>query len=872
MSVKGLELMVSSVSSDRSLAAQSERLLSKQVYENSTLANRRKRRRRNWTEFVKTAKSGPSDATLSAEVKEWFRSLDPQQRQDCLSYEHSWLCFVMQRMFHRKVKDGEGSFSLQEDRLASGDIDVHQDCFYFQRKEHEVYRPGAKHNLEMELEGMIRFAEGEEYLDTFTVSQAAASDPERILQLLNDLTQERAFEIPCRFTYDPYFKMWTLESPIWFCATTFNSIATWICCVLEKAIWSKYWEKVASDPRRAGEAHATTECGSSIKYFSESNSLNEFWNSLSRVRKAELIGDTRELTQDLRKFQLDDFINEKPEPAVFVSSLFMTSGISGLLPANLVSHKLAELKRKVNLYNSEDSARDIIQIALERPSEEFFEYLFLSPLDRAGSRLDQLCRKVGVKIQAALSHKMAEDLLISEWSSKPSKGKPKKKRKKQGKRRHSEDSSSTSASGRVNFGAAEEEFEENFGRKLVASLLTDIIDDIKEPHVQVEVVEGDDDNFMTVTHAKKKGKQPQKVHRKKDKFKNKQKKQRNQAPKILNSPIAKSNSSAFVQWETSDSPAKVLSTSEFPPLAPAVQVKPTYDKLTAELEKMQKKIEDEVEDLKPARLSLMDKVNEIVGSIFPGSFIQLYGSYATGLALPYSDIDIVLVNTGAYNSETLVTSLKYLGTVLSNCPWVNRIYVLDKAAVPVVKLTAHGSYFGCDHPIEADISIDEYGLEKPGNSGMATTLMTRSILDQFPQVAALCIFLKQLLHKNKLNSAFKGGVSSYTTTLWVASYLVSLKEPAPSGALLMGFLDFFANTFNPNTQAVSFNEGGFVPRGEAIFGAVETRDPISLANNTSRSSFMIESVQELFKKAHSRLEQWTTYPKKAGLSSLLTTL
>jgi non-canonical poly(A) RNA polymerase PAPD5/7 len=152
----------------------------------------------------------------------------------------------------------------------------------------------------------------------------------------------------------------------------------------------------------------------------------------------------------------------------------------------------------------------------------------------------------------------------------------------------------------------------------------------------------------------------------------------------------------------------------------------------------------------------MDKVNDIVGSLFPRGFIQLYGSYATGLALPWSDIDIVVVNSGVYSSDHLVTSLKVLGTVLSQCSWVSQIIVLDKAAVPVVKLTADGSYFGCDQPIEADISIDEYGLERASNSGMATTLLTQDILTETPQVATLCFFLKQLLHKHKLNSGFKG--------------------------------------------------------------------------------------------------------------------
>jgi predicted nucleotidyltransferase len=746
--------MATLVTSDRSLNSQAEKVINRQAYENSVGGQRRKRRRRNWTEFLRTAKGGV-DLKLSAEVKEWFINLEPQTRLECLSYEHGWLCLVLQRMFHRKLKDGEGNFILQEDRLAAGELDPQLDYFHFQRKEHEVFSVGAKHNLENELEGFIRLTDGETYLDTLSVSPAATKDPQRLLQLMSELTQGHAFEVPCKLIWDPYFKLWMLESPVWFSATTYNSFAKWICCGLEKAIWHKFWERAAADPRR--ESHSD----SSLKYLTDTPSLIEYWSSLSRSRRNDLVGDYRELSKELRVMKLEEFISEKPASAVYVSDLYYSNFSPGLITSCLLPQKFAELRRKLSFFNSEDSVRDLTQAVSESSPAEFFEFLLMSSSERAGTRLDQLCRKVAHKIKAALSQKEADDLLISEISDRPPKNTvPKRKKKKrQSKRRLSEDSSSTSASGRLGPVTPEDEVHDNFGKKIVAGMLLDIIADIEEePCVpqQTEPLAEDDDSFLTVTHSKRKP--STKVQRKKDKTK--LKKQRHQPRKInsslLSSPLLKSSAVAFVQWESPDSSAKLLNSEEFPPLAPSPQVKPNYAKLTSELEKLQSKIENEIEDLKPARISLMDKVSDIVRSLFPRSFIQLYGSNATGLALPSSDIDIVVVNSGVYSSEHLVASLKFLGNVLSNCSWVSQIIVLDKAAVPVVKLTADGTYFGCDQPIEADISIDEYGLERPSNSGMTTTLLTQAILTETPQVATLCLFLKQLLHKHKLNSAFKG--------------------------------------------------------------------------------------------------------------------
>lgn len=844
--------MVSSVSSDRSLTAQSERLLCKQVFDNTVPSHRRKQRDRNWIEFVKTAKSeGASDAKLSSDVKQWFLSLEPRQRQECLCYEHRWLCSALQRMLLRKINEGEGTFRLEEDRLASGQIDPSEDCFHYQRKEHEVFQRGAKQIFENDLEDMVRITDGDDYLDTMTVSAAAAEEPEQLLHLMAKLTLDQAFEVPCRYTHDPYKKMWTLESPAWFCASSFNSLAKWICCVLEKAIWSKYWEKTSADQKRMDEASA--DCTNTLKYLDDAAAVAEYWNSLSRIRKDELIGTPQYLIEQLQALDIPKkSFSVKPVVKTFNFSpgLFEESSCSKVAPL-----RLPELKRKVSYYNSESSGPEITDAA-KSSGEALLEFLHLSPLDRAGTNLDKLCRKTAAKIHEAWIQKMAEDLMISEWSAKPtSRGKGKKRRRKIVKRIHSDDSSSTSASGRISAAAAEDEKDYNYGRRLVAELLKDIIEGLKDEAPIPPSSKAEDSDFLTVTHGKRKAKQAEPVQRKKTRGRAKQKIQRSMLKKS-ESPVAKESTTAFVQWETAEAPAKSLNESDFPPLAAAIQAKPTYAKLTVELERLQKRIEGEVEDLKPTRFSLMDKLNEVVGALFPGSFIQLYGSYASGLALPSSDIDIIVVNTGVYNSELLVSSLKYLGSALASEKWTSQVTVLDKAAVPVVKLTVHGSFFGSEHPIEADISIYEgSSVTNPGNSGMETTLMTRQILYQMPQVTTLCLFLKQLLQRNKLNSSFKGGVNSYTITLWVASYLVSQKQPLSSGELLIRLLEFYGSKFDFSTQAISYSEGGFVSRSPGLFGLVETRDPLNLANNTTRSSFMLETVQELFRKVHSRLEQ-----------------
>lgn len=839
------------------------------------VALRRKRRRRNWTEFVKTAKSGPSDRQTAAEARDWFEGLSPEERQSCISYEHGWLCFAIIRMFHRKLKDGEGNFSLLDERLASGELDPFQDCFYFQKRDHEALKQGAVLSAETELEGMVRFVDSEDYLDTLTLSSDAAKNPGRLLALMSELTVGRALQTPCMLTWNPYFKMWILDSPGWFSATSFNSLAVWICCALEKAIWLRYWEKVMLEHKRTPEYAASIEYSVGLRYFDELPSLIDYWSSLSRRRRAELTGAYQDLTNDFKRFTLDDFVCERPDHAVYVPNFLNFS--QGLFPSNFLPKMNSQAKRKANAFNSESSIRDLLKLADDDNSANFFEFLLLSPLDRAGSRLDRLGRKVAYRIKEALAQKEADDLLVAE--KKPAGGMAKKKRPA---RKHSEDSSSTSASGRVNFSAFEEvEADENYGRKVVSTLLTCIIEGIAEvvpsqtlPKPQPEPHSEEDGGFITVGANKRKPKASVKPKPKKDKAKAKKKKQ----PKLQKSPpTSKATGHAYVVWESSAPPTSQLNETDFPPLQPLTRANPAYQKLTSELERFYRTISSQVELLKLSRSQLIEKVNSVVNHLFPRSFVQLYGSYATGLAMPWSDIDIVVVNAGVYDDESHIEKIRVLGASLEDSYWARRVIVLDKAAVPVIKLTASGDAFESEEPIEADITFDECTFKPNGNSGIATTMVTHQILSEHSQVAVLCCVVKYLLHKHKLNSAFKGksytgGLSSYTITLWVASYLLSVKEQRPSGDHLMGFLDFFGNKFDAKTTAISLQEGGFTPRLAGSYGGVETRDPICLASNTSRGSFNFESIQKLFSQAHARLMQWATVTKPSSLQSLLISL
>lgn len=59
----------------------------------------------------------------------------------------------------------------------------------------------------------------------------------------------------------------------------------------------------------------------------------------------------------------------------------------------------------------------------------------------------------------------------------------------------------------------------------------------------------------------------------------------------------------------------------------------------------------------------------VIVQIFPGSILDVYGSYATELCLPHSDIDLVLKIPNSQNMF-LPDLLRNLDTVLKECKFI----------------------------------------------------------------------------------------------------------------------------------------------------------------------------------------------------------
>jgi hypothetical protein len=101
--------------------------------------------------------------------------------------------------------------------------------------------------------------------------------------------------------------------------------------------------------------------------------------------------------------------------------------------------------------------------------------------------------------------------------------------------------------------------------------------------------------------------------------------------------------------------------------------------------------------------------------------------------------------------------------------------------------------------IQLDISFDS-----PEHHGLEAVQMVSQILEELPLIRPLMLVLKQFLLDRGLLTSYTGGLSSYCLFLMVARYLQEQASTVGDcGSLLMGFLDFYGNFFDPRATGIS---------------------------------------------------------------------
>ncbi|XP_057368151.1 terminal nucleotidyltransferase 4B-like [Daphnia carinata] len=253
------------------------------------------------------------------------------------------------------------------------------------------------------------------------------------------------------------------------------------------------------------------------------------------------------------------------------------------------------------------------------------------------------------------------------------------------------------------------------------------------------------------------------------------------------------------------------------------------------------------------RLAVVHRIIDVIMKIWPHASVQIFGSFHTGLYLPTSDIDLVVL--GKWDVLPLRTLEKVL--LEKGIADRNTLKVLDKASVPIVKLTDRAT------EVKVDISFNM-------SNGVRSAELIRHFKRSYPTLQRLVFVLKQFLLQRDLNEVFTGGISSYSLILMTISFLQLHPRPeatqptANLGVLLIEFLELYGRHFNYLKTALRIRNGGsYVPKDEIQIHMSDgyrpsllcIEDPLNPSNDIGRSSYGALHVKTAFEYAYVTLTQ-----------------
>ena len=302
----------------------------------------------------------------------------------------------------------------------------------------------------------------------------------------------------------------------------------------------------------------------------------------------------------------------------------------------------------------------------------------------------------------------------------------------------------------------------------------------------------------------------------------------------------------FIQGNT------IISEKDFQFLKEKFDSKP-YDRnyivqcLQKDLEDYQQYIQEELA-LKHQKIKdIQNQLQAVVNEIDPNYKVNLYGSYSTGLCLPWSDIDTVITSTdGHYDSNFL----NRLNIKLSTKDWVKEQTFLDRATIPIIKLVSNDIF---NFHVDISVSSDNH-------FGLKTVTLVKEYLKTYKVLKPIILALKTLLKNGSLNDPYKGGLSSYGLILMVVSFIQSeidnnkYIEDSPTilGETFFNVLGHYGIFFDYNNYVIitypvnektdnseKDNTYQFIPNTHELIIV----DPLNKTNNVAKSTFQFMNIK-----------------------------
>jgi len=276
-------------------------------------------------------------------------------------------------------------------------------------------------------------------------------------------------------------------------------------------------------------------------------------------------------------------------------------------------------------------------------------------------------------------------------------------------------------------------------------------------------------------------------------------------------------------------------------------------------------------------MNVCQRIQFVFRQYWPDAYFYVFGSVATNLFLPTSDIDITIEHS--FNQ----IEMRLAANILKNDESFYNVNLLDRARVPIIKLVDKKT------DINIDISFNTVKAQE-------AVIYIHQIREDYPVLELLTLLLKQFLAARQLNHAFTGGLSSYGLVLMIIHFMlrnyqsdfygkqIESLEPGILGEFFMKFLQYYGNEFDPMTDALAFPGPRHavlekkanltaVMQEEICASVFCVQDPINSDNDVGRGAHNFMQVKVAFYQAYLELDSFIQGRKEVNgpmLQSIMT--
>lgn len=233
------------------------------------------------------------------------------------------------------------------------------------------------------------------------------------------------------------------------------------------------------------------------------------------------------------------------------------------------------------------------------------------------------------------------------------------------------------------------------------------------------------------------------------------------------------------------------------------------------------------------RKIILFKTKQLLSRLFEDFEMQTFGSFATDLSLPTSDVDITISLDGQ-------NVLYQISEALKAEKWVSFTsvkYIAD-AKVPVIKFTSKQWFGG----LQVDIV-----QRKPDG---AVDLVNRW-REKYPNLQRLVLILKQWLIWKQLDIPFEGGLGGFALINMIVAVISQDTSSDHDVSLARQFLKFFqvfGEKFNFYENAISLDRGAVIKKSALSLAQKQEMlkftndglliiDPLNPFNNVTKGLF-----------------------------------